>query len=123
MQTAADMQARTLFDQATPNGRGFRDVTPAAVAELRDAHIVDVRQPAEFTDMLGHIPGAMLVPLATLGEAARAWDPAAPIVLVCRSGGRSSNAAAQLVAAGFTRVMNMAGGMLAYRSAALPAES
>ena len=29
------MQAHTLFDQATANGRGFRDVTPAAVAELR----------------------------------------------------------------------------------------
>lgn len=122
MHTATDMQARTLFDQATPNGRGFRDVTPAAVAGLRDAHVVDVRQPAEFNDSLGHIPGAVLVPLATLGEAARTWDPAAPIVLVCRSGGRSSNAAAQLVAAGFTRVMNMAGGMLAYRSAALPVE-
>ena len=58
-----------------------------------------------------------------LGEAARGWDPAAPVVLVCRSGARSGNAAAQLVAAGFTRVMNMAGGMMAYRAAGLPAES
>ena len=122
MQTAADMQARTLFDQATPNGRGFCDVTPAAVAALRDGHIVDVRQPAEFNDALGHIPGAVLVPLATLAGAARAWDPAAPLVVVCRSGGRSSNAAAQLAAAGFTRVMNMAGGMLAYRAEGLPVE-
>lgn len=120
MQTTADMQARALFDQATPNGQGFRDVTPAAVAALRDAHIVDVRQPTEFNDQLGHIPGAVLVPLATLAGAARTWDPAAPIVVVCRSGGRSSNAAAQLAAAGFTRVMNMAGGMLAYRAEGLP---
>ena len=72
MQTTADMQARALFDQATPNAQGFR------------------------------------------------WDPAAPLVVVCRSGGRSSNAAAQLAAAGFTRVMNMAGGMLAYRAEGLP---
>ena len=117
------MQAHTLFDQATANGRGFRDVTPAAVAELRGAHVVDVRQPGEFNDTLGHVPGAVLVRLARLGEAARGWDPAAPVVLVCRSGARSGNAAAQLVAAGFTRVMNMAGGMMAYRAAGLPAES
>ncbi|MBK9753995.1 MAG: rhodanese-like domain-containing protein [Nannocystis sp.] len=117
------MQARTLHDQATPNGQGFRDVTPAAVAGLRNTlHIVDVRQPAEFTGELGHIPGAVLVPLATLAAAARAWDPSAEIVLVCRSGGRSSSAAAHLVAAGFSRVMNMTGGMLAYRAQGLPSE-
>ena len=122
VQTAAGMPTPTLFDQATPNRQGFRYVTPAAVAAHRDAHIVDVRQPAEFTDSLGHIPGAVLVPLATLAGAARTWDPAAPVVVVCRSGARSSNAAAQLVGAGFTRVMNMAGGMLAYRAEGLPAE-
>jgi rhodanese-related sulfurtransferase len=117
------MQGQTLYDQARPNGQGFRDVTPTAVAELRDTlHIVDVRQPGEYTGELGHIPGAVLVPLDTLARAASAWDPSVPIVLVCRSGGRSGNAAAQLVAAGFSRVMNMSGGMLAYRASGLPAE-
>lgn len=123
MHTATGMQAQNLYKQARDNGQGFRDVTPAAVAGLRDAlHIVDVRQPAEYTGELGHIPGAVLVPLGALATAASAWDPAAPIVLVCRSGGRSGSAAAQLVAAGFSQVMNMSGGMLAYRAAGLPVE-
>ncbi len=118
------MNATTLHDQATPNAQGYRDVTPAAVARHRDAlRIVDVRQPAEYSGELGHIPGAVLVPLATIGAASLAWDSAAPVVLVCRSGARSGAAAAQLTAAGFTRVMNMAGGMLAYRAEGLPAET
>ena len=117
------MDAHTLFEQAQSNDHGFRDVTPPAVASLRgELHIVDVRQPEEYEGELGHIPGAALVPLATLKEAARSWEREAPLVLVCRSGGRSSAAAAQLVAAGFTRVMNMRGGMLAYRAQGLPAE-
>ncbi len=98
-------------------------MTPTAVAGLRDAlHIVDVRQPSEYTGELGHIPGAVLVPLNTIVAESRSWDRAAPVVLVCRSGGRSSSAAEQLVAAGFTRVMNMTGGMLAYRADDLPVE-
>jgi rhodanese-related sulfurtransferase len=37
------------------------------------------------------------------------------VVLVCRSGGRSTTAAELLTAAGFADVVNLAGGMLAYR--------
>jgi hypothetical protein len=41
-------------------------------------------------------------------------------LLVCRSGVRSEKAAGQLVAMGFTRVMNLRGGMLAWNTAGLP---
>lgn len=113
----------TLYSRGTPMSQGFRDVSPADVAARRgDARIVDVRQPAEFTGELGHVPGAELVPLGTLPDAARGWDREAPIVLVCRSGARSSSGAAQLVAAGFRRVMNLAGGMMAYNAHGLPIE-
>lgn len=116
------MTAQALFDRAQPMQQGFRDVRPGDVATLRQTlRIIDVRQPAEYSGELGHIPGATLVPLATLPAAASGWDRHEPIVLVCRSGGRSSSAAAQLVAAGFTRVMNMRGGMLAYQAEGLPA--
>ena len=97
------------------------DVNASAAYEMREsARIIDVREPDEFTGDLGHIPGAELVPLATIGQAAASWDRDKPMILVCRSGGRSGRAASALVAAGFRRVMNLTGGMLAYTAAGLP---
>lgn len=79
-----------------------------------DVRVVDVRQPEEFTGPLGHLPGAELVPLAALEAAAGAWDRAAPIVVVCRSGGRSERAAMLLEQQGFKKVASMIGGMAAW---------
>lgn len=101
--------------------RGYRDVEPALVpGRPPGARVIDVREPAEFTGELGHIPGAELVPLATLASAAASWPREDELIVVCRSGGRSAKAAAQLSGMGFQRVMNMAGGMLAYSQAGLP---
>ena len=103
---------------------GYRDVSPAELDAARGTvRIVDVREPHELTGDLGRIPGIEPAPLATVAARARAWRRDEPIVLVCRSGGRSAHAAQALVAAGFQRVMNLAGGMLAYRAAGLPVES
>ena len=100
---------------------GVPEVTVRAVAEglPPTAQIVDVRQPSEFADELGHIEGARLVPLATLDAAAVDWDPARPLVVVCRSGGRSGRAASMLEQRGFTRVASLRGGMLAWNDAGL----
>ncbi|MBZ0234965.1 MAG: rhodanese-like domain-containing protein [Deltaproteobacteria bacterium] len=101
----------------------YKDVTPsAAFAARSDARVVDVREPDEFVGELGHIPGSELVPLATIGSAASAWDRNKPLLLVCRSGARSGRAAQALAGAGFQRVMNLAGGMIAYNAAGLPVE-
>jgi rhodanese-related sulfurtransferase len=107
---------------ATP-APGYRDIDPADLAAHRPgARIIDVREPAEFDAELGHIPGAELVPLATLEQAAAHWDRDAELVMVCRSGGRSSRAAATLARMGFRRVLNLRGGMLGYNAAQLPVE-
>lgn len=79
--------------------------------------LVDVREPDELLPPptgLGHIAGVIAMPLANVVEATRAWDKATPIVLVCRSGGRSGRAATALEAAGFVNVASMAGGMLGW---------
>ncbi|MBP8810748.1 MAG: rhodanese-like domain-containing protein [Kofleriaceae bacterium] len=102
---------------------GYRDVSPAATLAARGAvRLIDVREPHEYTGELGHIAGAELVPLATVLDASRAWERERDVILICRSGARSGRAAEALVAAGFARVMNMAGGMLAYNAAGLPVE-
>jgi rhodanese-related sulfurtransferase len=112
-----------LFEAAIPNPSGHRDVRPEQVfADEKATRLVDVREPHEFTGELGHIQGAELVPLATVASAAGRWPRAEPLVLICRSGQRSERAAIVLTAAGFRYVMNMVGGMLAWKEARLPVE-
>lgn len=83
----------------------------------REVSVVDVREPPEFDGELGHIEGAQLVPLGTLTGKASGWDKTTKVVTVCRSGGRSAQAAVLLENAGFTHVANLSGGMIAWRSA------
>lgn len=75
--------------------------------------LLDVRTPAEFR--AEHIPGAKLIPLQELpgrmGEVPKDRD----VVVVCRSGSRSAVAASILTKAGFPRVYNLTGGMLAWQ--------
>ncbi|NUP10013.1 MAG: rhodanese-like domain-containing protein [Polyangiaceae bacterium] len=82
--------------------------------------IVDVREPDEYCGAVGHIEGAELIPLGTLAAALDSWDKTAPVILVCRSGGRSARAAGMLITLGFERPINMTGGMLAWNARSLP---
>lgn len=86
------------------------------------AALVDVREQDEYRGELGHIPRAQLVPLSTLSAAARAWPKDRPVLLVCRSGGRSGKAALQLSAAGFARVASLRGGMREWNAQGRPVE-
>ncbi len=104
-----------LWNAAEPVAGGYREGVPLRLApHLAEARVVDVREPHEFSGELGHVPGAELVPLATLESACMGWDRDALVVLVCRSGRRSADAASRLVARGFQRVINLRGGMVAY---------
>ena len=60
--------------------------------------------------------GAKSMPLGALAEKAPTLSRAAPIVTVCRAGGRSAQATVILKKAGFEQVANLAGGMLRWRS-------
>ena len=113
----------SLFDLARPNPAGYRDLSVADVTLPPDGvRLVDVREPSEFSGELGHIPGAALVPLAGVLARAGEWSREEPILLVCRSGGRSGSAAQALRNAGYARVMNLVGGMLAWNAAGRPVE-
>lgn len=98
----------------------YRDVTPEVAYRARGkARLIDVREAGELA-FDGYIPGVEHVPLAAVEAQARTWNKDDELVLVCRSGARSGRAAAALAALGFCRVMNLAGGMLAYTAAGLP---
>lgn len=110
----------------TCNFSGVWEIQPGALEELLAGghagavQVVDVREPAEFTGGLGHIPGARLLPLAALGERSAEIDRAKPVVTVCRSGARSAQALVLLQKSGFAQVANLAGGMLRWRAEGLP---
>jgi rhodanese-related sulfurtransferase len=87
-----------------------------------DLVLLDVRAPMEFAGE-GHIAGARLLPLPSLRQRSRELPRERPIICVCRSGARSMAACEQLAALGFNDVANLAGGMLAWRRAGLPAGS
>lgn len=90
----------------------FVNIAPANLETLpADVRLVDVRERHEFVGSLGHLPGAELVPLATLASASASWPLDAPILLICRSGVRSTQAALQLAAGGFRQLYNLTGGM------------
>ncbi len=108
---------------AFPTVAEVRDVPQVGAQELAEQLagpsppvVLDVREPEEFVGELGHIPGALLIPMDSLavrlpkllGYAGR------PIVVVCRAGARSASAAALLVNAGFPSVYNLTDGMLAW---------
>lgn len=74
--------------------------------------VLDVRQPEEYE--MGHIQGAILMPLTTLPEHLAEIPKDRRVVVYCRSGRRSERAAAFLKANGFTRIENLTGGIKAW---------
>ena len=96
---------------------GIWEIQPQWVEEhLTDVQILDVREPEEFDGPLGHIPGAKLIPLGSLGEQLDEISKEQPIVTLCRAGGRSARASLMLQQAGFPNVANLAGGILRWRA-------
>ncbi|HWZ60673.1 MAG TPA: molybdopterin-synthase adenylyltransferase MoeB [Gemmatimonadaceae bacterium] len=81
----------------------------AKLAQGEDFDLIDVREPHEWA--IGHIEGARLVPLSTFPGAIASLDPSREIVLQCKSGGRSAQAAQALINAGFRNVSNLVGGI------------
>ena len=103
-------------------GSSYREISPEEAHRTREElrlRLIDVREASELAAD-GFIPGAEHVPLATVEARALAWSKDDALVMVCRSGARSGRAAAALAAMGFRSVMNMVGGMMAYRAAGLP---
>jgi adenylyltransferase/sulfurtransferase len=76
--------------------------------------IVDVREPHEWDIANLSSYGARLLPLGQLAERMNELDSASDIVLHCRSGVRSAKALRQLREAGFRKLRNLDGGILAW---------
>lgn len=110
--------------QPNPDFPGVSDIQPDELSQhLNQVHLIDVREPSEFTGELGHIPGAKLLVLSTLPDKIETLPKDETIVFICRSGGRSARAAAFAKENGFNDVHNMKGGMLFWNALQLPVET
>lgn len=92
------------------------DPSEAYALQQNGAVLLDVREDDEWR--AGHAPEALHVPLSQVEEALAELQ-GKEVLAICRSGGRSSRAAAHLADAG-VNVRNVAGGMSAWNAAGLP---
>lgn len=108
---------------ATANGVGTiePDAAVTLLADRDDVTVIDVRTPEEFAD--SHLAGAQLLDLSGGEFEARVGDldRDATYLLYCRTGNRSSQAAAMMDDLGFTEVHD-AGGYDALAAAGAPTD-
>jgi sulfur dioxygenase len=100
------------------------DEVNTLLGSSRPPLVVDVREPGEYNGELGHIPGSTLIPLRELADRAQEIDSHRNrhVIAVCRSGVRSTTAAAILEGLGYERVYNLKDGMVEWNDRKLPVE-
>lgn len=86
------------------------------------AKVVDVRTPEEYSE--GHLPGALNINWNSgqFKQEILRLDTASAIFVYCLSGGRSASAAETMRSMGFSKVYELDGGIMKWRSAGLPQE-
>ncbi|MGH9771959.1 MAG: molybdopterin-synthase adenylyltransferase MoeB [Candidatus Acidiferrales bacterium] len=92
------------------------EITPVELKRLMDDKkmpvLIDVREPHEFE--ICRIPGSTLIPLGEVPSRMNELNSADEIVVHCRSGARSAQAVNFLMKAGFRKIRNLQGGILAW---------
>ncbi len=115
---------KELIDYEEFCGIGQEEQAPTGIEEItakefkeeldqgKDLFILDVRNPVEFE--ICRIDGSHLIPLDELLNRVHELDSARDIVVHCRSGARSAQAIEMLREAGFRKLRNLKGGVLAW---------
>jgi adenylyltransferase/sulfurtransferase len=85
----------------------------------RQNMVVDVREPREFA--AGHLHGSVNIPLRDIPQRLPEIPASTSLVFLCRSGGRSRAACEMALRAGFQKVADLDGGMLAWAETIDPA--
>lgn len=119
------MLKQTAHDLVMAAKAQIQECTPQQAAEQLAAGqrlVLDVREADEYA--AGHLPGAVNIPRGVLefrlsADAALA-NSAQPLLVYCKSGGRSALAAWVLQEMGYSQVLSVAGGFDACVAAGLP---
>ncbi|MCK6576671.1 MAG: rhodanese-like domain-containing protein [Anaerolineae bacterium] len=110
---------------APSNSAAVADLTPqnyvSQFAEASVAHyLLDVRTPEEFAG--GHIANAANIAVETLAANLAGVPKDVPVVVYCRSGNRSAQAAQILSQAGYTQIYDL-GGIIDWQAAGYAVET
>jgi len=104
--------------EAAEDGAGVAEMDAATVAERLDSdappYLLDVREPWEWAVSSLAAHGARLIPLGELEDRLGEIPGDRPVVVYCRTGQRSLQAALRMVEAGLGPVSNLRGGMVAW---------
>lgn len=87
------------------------DISELAERVAAGATVIDVREPDEYVE--GHVPGAQLIPLATVPDNLDRFLTDGTTYVICKSGGRSMRACEFAADRGYD-VVNVAGGTSAW---------
>lgn len=114
---AAAPESSSPAGSASPENTAYHAISPEEAKEMLDAGtatVVDVRRAEEYAEK--HLPGAVLVPNESIGDAAPEAlpDKDATLLVYCRTGVRSKEASDKLVALGYRNVYDMQGGITAW---------
>ncbi|GAA1926367.1 hypothetical protein GCM10009716_38140 [Streptomyces sodiiphilus] len=96
------------------------DLTTFAAAHAEGAFVVDVREVGEYTS--GHVPGAVLMPLATVPAGIPELPRGRPVYVICASGNRSRSATDWMRSQGVD-AHSVAGGTGAWARSGRPLET
>ena len=104
----AESEGTSMSDSSN----AYAKITADEAKTMMDAGnvtIVDVRTAQEYAD--GHIPGAINIPLESIGsdKPAELTDTDADLIVYCRTGVRSKQASDKLVELGYQHVNDMGG--------------
>ncbi|MEZ5531558.1 MAG: rhodanese-like domain-containing protein [Steroidobacteraceae bacterium] len=111
-----------LVYELRARSHAYAAVSPQEAIRLMNQHalVLDIRSPEQYA--AGHVGGARHLPSAEILKAADTLKKhlGKPIVVYDESGGLGAAAARQLAAQGFTKAVNLRGGLAAWRAENLP---
>jgi phage shock protein E len=97
-----------------PAGGGVENVDAAGAQKAIEdgAQVIDVRTAGEY--QLGHLPGAVNVPVDGIETAAQGWDRNQTYLVYCATGSRSATAVETMKSMGFGNIKHFNAGIQAW---------
>ncbi len=109
-----------IFYHQKTGSTSVRPQEAVMMINRKDAVVVDVREKKEFAE--GHIVDSLNIPLAKLKQRLKELKKHKdkPIIVVCKLGQHSGEAAKQLMEAGYEEVFKLSGGITEWRAQSMP---
>lgn len=110
------------FGQSGKVQKVSADVFKKTLDSVQAKQVIDVRTPEEF--QAGHLHGAKNINIydADFAEKIGSLDKTIPVMVYCKAGARSADAAKRMQQMGFENVYDLEGGILSWENKSLPVE-